>query len=426
MTVGQQRLNVFRAAAAIWGNVIDSNQTIRVLAFFDPLQCTANSGALGMAAPYASFRDFGAGKPATWYPVALAEKLAGADFGPMLNPADRYEVIAVFNSALGTPGCLQTVRWYYGVDRNVPSGHLDLLSTVVHEIGHGLGFTQGPTNRITGVRPQGFPSVWEHFLLDLTQKKTWLLMDDTERQASSVNTGNLVWSGGATLAAVPQVLSLRPELQVFYPSSLPTPPEQLNVAEPAAFGGPLTPTGVTGYLQPAIDTGGVLVTDACETLTAESAASMKGHVALIDRGNCSFTLKATNVQMAGAIGAVIVNNTPDGLMPVAGVDPFVTIPVVGVTQALGNSLREQLRFRGRGVSPVRVNIRRNPKIRSGTTDGYPQMYAPPVISPGSSVAHWDVSMDPNQLMEPFYTPDMSWALVPPMDLTKSLLTDLGW
>ncbi len=89
-------------------------------------------------------------------------------------------------------------------------------------------------------------------------------------------------------------------------------------------------------------------------------------------------------------------------------------------------LREQLRFRGRSVGPVRVTMRRNPSIRSGTTAGYPRMYAPPVLSPGSSVAHWDVSMNPDQLMEPFYTPDMSLALVPPYDLTRSLLTDIGW
>src|SRR5262245_17541935 len=51
-TVGQQRFNVFQLAANIWGATLTSSQTIRVLAFFDPLPCNANGAVLGAAVPY--------------------------------------------------------------------------------------------------------------------------------------------------------------------------------------------------------------------------------------------------------------------------------------------------------------------------------------------------------------------------------------
>jgi hypothetical protein len=49
------------------------------------------------------------------------------------------------------------------------------------------------------------------------------------------------------------------------------------------------------------------------------------------------------------------------------------------------------------------------------------MYAPSVVQAGSSVSHWDTSLVPDQLLEPFYT-------VPIHDpsLTLDALVDLGW
>ena len=44
-TVGQQRLNVFVKAGQIWDSILQSPVTIRVQASFDPLPCSASSGA---------------------------------------------------------------------------------------------------------------------------------------------------------------------------------------------------------------------------------------------------------------------------------------------------------------------------------------------------------------------------------------------
>src|SRR5439155_5698151 len=142
-TIGQQRLNVFQYAANIWGGLLPSSVQINVVAQFNPLTCTATSGVLGSAGPIQVFRDF-AGAPfaGTWYHVAEANKLAAVD----LNPASN-DINATFNSSLGTASCLPQ-GWYYGFDGNEGSA-IELLPVVLHEIGHGLGFST-TTNGQTG------------------------------------------------------------------------------------------------------------------------------------------------------------------------------------------------------------------------------------------------------------------------------------
>ncbi len=54
------------------------------------------------------------------------------------------------------------------------------------------------------------------------------------------------------------------------------------------------------------------------------------------------------------------------------------------------------------------------------------LYAPSSYSAGSSVAHWDISASPNQLMEPVYNDDLSHQVAPPDDLTLPFLQDIGW
>jgi hypothetical protein len=298
-----------------------------------------------------------------------------------------------------------------------------LATTVLHELGHGVGFTVGPTNGETGARALGLPSVWEASLRDVNTGKHWLDMTDAERQASAANTNNLVWTGGAAVAAASMVLDGRPEVEILAPGEL----QGAFEAQAAAFGPPLDISSVSGFLMPALDTAAAPSNlDACEPLTAQSALSVNGRIALVDRGTCLFTVKVKNVQDAGAIGALVANNVPVGLPSMAGSDPSITIPSLGITQALGNALREQLRFRGRTVSPVRVSLQRSSFIRAGTTAGFPRMYAPSPYQPGSSVSHWDISLDPNQLMEPFDTGDNSLNVTPPDDLTFPLLTDIGW
>jgi hypothetical protein len=58
-----------------------------------------------------------------------------------------------------------------------------------------------------------------------------------------------------------------------------------------------------------------------------------GKIALVDRRTCTFMVKVKNAQLAGAKGVIAANNVPDGLPPMGGTDPTITIPSIGVSDA---------------------------------------------------------------------------------------------
>jgi hypothetical protein len=89
-------------------------------------------------------------------------------------------------------------------------------------------------------------------------------------------------------------------------------------------------------------------TDGCETITG-----VAGKIALIDRGTCNFTVKVKNAQTAGAIGALIANNTPlDGTVGMSGTDGTITIPALSVSFETGEQIRTEL---GNGAVTVTMN-----------------------------------------------------------------------
>ncbi len=81
-----------------------------------------------------------------------------------------------------------------------------------------------------------------------------------------------------------------------------------------------TPAGVTG----------------CNA--ADFAGFAAGNIALIARGTCTFAIKATNAYNAGATAVVIYNNAPGVINGTLGNDFTLDIPVVAVTQAVGQEL----------------------------------------------------------------------------------------
>jgi hypothetical protein len=161
-TLGQQRLNAFQHAANIWGATLTSDEQIWIIAFFDPLDCTATGAVLGAAGADHYWADTPGAKPNTWYPAALADKLASADLDP-----NAFDIFALFNSDLGKVGCLTGRPFYLGLDNNHGQA-IDLVAVLLHEFGHGLGFSVFPTSGTSGARALGLPSVWEEFMHDNT------------------------------------------------------------------------------------------------------------------------------------------------------------------------------------------------------------------------------------------------------------------
>jgi hypothetical protein len=129
----------FEYAVSIWERLIDSPVPIYIQANWR----TKPQNVLGSAGPTDFEKNFdGAPRKNIYYPISLAEKIQRVE----LTGPDRPDMIAEFN---------KDINWYFGTDGNTPLQLYDFVSVVLHEIGHGLGFT-------------GF-----FFALDLTGGYSW-------------------------------------------------------------------------------------------------------------------------------------------------------------------------------------------------------------------------------------------------------------
>jgi len=433
-TLGAQRWNVYQRVAQIWGAALQSNVTITVNAGWEALDCNATAATLGSAAPWNYWHDFDGGVPGTWYPQALANKLAGINLSEG-QPDDgsgfgNVDIVTQFNVNLGKTGCLDGTPFYLGLDGKAGS-QVNFMITLLHELGHGLGFSINFTNSATGQRVladasayapvgsnEGLPSIWETFMYDNTLGRTWLnTSGDAERKASSVNNLNLAWNGPNAVAGYAQLTGAA--LRVSTPAQ--GTPSAFSFGQ-AAFGPAVSVPMALGNV---VDT----ASQACAPLAANS---LKGKVAVIDRGNCPFVGKAKVAQDAGAVGVIIVNNAPGVAPGMSGADATVVIPTVSVSQADGATLRTMITAAvkyGSRSTPGMVNasLGLDGRVKTGAdAGGRPLLFAPNPYVAGSSVSHWDVSAFPNLLMEPNINSDLTTILVPPYDLTLPLLKDIGW
>ena len=446
-TLGQQRLNALQFAADIWGATIDTNVTVEILVSFVPLACNATGATLASAGTIYIWSDFpaigpfpGAEFPATWYGQALTNKRFGQDVNPVPictntgNPCTAHadcalpapaglctnaDIRARFNLNLGAPNCLAGLPFYLGLDNNHGSNSIDVVTTALHEFGHGFGFQQF-ASVVNGSQILGQTDIYGRQLLDTTTNKTWNQMTNAERAASAINARRVVWTGDQVETEVPSVLDLGvPNLRVNSPGSI---AGNFSVGG-AQFGPPLTAGGMSGDLVAAIDPI-IAVTsptafDACSPLS--NAGDVAGKIALVDRGACTFVVKALNVQAAGAIGMVVADNAVGNPPPdLGGIDPTITIPAVRVTQGDGTTLRNNL------ASGVNVTMLLDLTIRAGADgQGRAQLNAPNPVVQGSSISHWDPITRPNQLMEPAINGDLTHNLTG-VDLSLALMRDIGW
>ncbi|HEX7829067.1 MAG TPA: PA domain-containing protein [Thermoanaerobaculia bacterium] len=410
-TLGAQRLAVFEAAAARWQNLIDTNVDVIVNATFAPIAgCTETEGVLGQASPVVWKHSFvNAPKENVWYPIALANKFAGVDLEPQ-----RADIFTQFNASVDDATCLGASNWYYGLDGN-HGDHSDLYVVVLHELAHGLGISGAAS--APGFR-EGRPSVSDTLTYDESLGLRWEQMSDVQRSVSVTNTGNLTWDGPNVRTIAPRMLTAITTLTVTEPALI---ARNYDIGT-ASFGVPVNVATMSGRLVGADDAANVDGPSTVDGCTAYSnAGAVAGKVAVVDRGTCTFVVKARNAQAAGAIGLVVIDNRRDTCTPpgMGNTDDAsdVTIPVISISASDGDALRPQL------GNTVNGTLRIDPTQLAGAAkSGRVRLYAPCTIQGGSSTHHWDVVATPNLLMEPSISSDLSHGV----DLTLYQLLDIGW
>ncbi|MBN1888840.1 MAG: DNRLRE domain-containing protein [Thermoflexales bacterium] len=178
----------FDYAVSIWASQINSSVPIVINACWTTLE----PGVLGYGgAPYR--RNFtNAPRSSTWYPVALANALAGYDLN-----GSNAEINVGYSSEF---------NWYYGTDGNTPSDRYDFASVVLHEVCHGLGFSGSMevSGGLGSWGSNGDPDIYDRFtengsgqsLLD-----TGLFPNPSTALAAQLTSGNLYFDGPNANAA---------------------------------------------------------------------------------------------------------------------------------------------------------------------------------------------------------------------------------
>lgn len=149
----------FDRAFAIWETQLVSDIPIRVRARW---RSDLSSSTLGSASPGSYYTNFpGAPRLNTYYPVALAEKIARRALNSDADP----DIVCNFSA---------TANWYLGATGDIAAGQYDLTSVVLHELGHGLGvigsFGVSGTEGRYGLS-NGLPMIYDQYVENLLGQK---------------------------------------------------------------------------------------------------------------------------------------------------------------------------------------------------------------------------------------------------------------
>ena len=112
-----------------WPNDLDTSQTSATLANAQARSVVNNTPGIA---------------PNIWHPIPLAERLAGTQSCKFAGGnCDAPAILINFNPRIDTNAGLGSIDWYYGLDVTGVGNDIDFISTALHEMTHGLGFSSG-------------------------------------------------------------------------------------------------------------------------------------------------------------------------------------------------------------------------------------------------------------------------------------------
>ena len=399
-TLGEQRMNVFKKAAQLWGDALISVPPIVVSASFAPLSCSTNQIMLGQARFTSSRQNSPGSPPNMWVPIALANALAGTD----LNGSDE-EIDAMFNGGLSQ--CSMNLQnWYYGLDA-MAGDDIDLLSVVLHEFGHGLGFAS-VLDPADGVAPSGLLDVFAANVYDNGTNTAWTDMTDGQRAASAQNARHLVWAGQNVARQMPQVLAMGSPTLGATPA--------LSALSGHVTEGEFGPYPVVKPVSAVLKVGKVVA-------PCTMSGSLTNAVALFAATTlCPPVQIAAMAQQAGAVGALfedpVGTDPPFAVSVLPSVQNYgpVKIPVASVSTHDFDALSA-----AGGTTTLALGAVADQRVGAdpmGRTD----LFASAPVLGASTLSHWDPLARPDLLMEP------QIASKAPHDQRMELAAfrDIGW
>ena len=168
-----------QAAVDIWSENFASTVPVNVNVKWGS---SSSYGVLASASAKNNFSNFnGAPDKTLYYASALANALAGRDLDPT---SPEIEILITSNAP-----------WYYGTYGNCPARSFDLVSVILHEMGHGLGFVSGNYyDAFSGFGRVDQPTPFDAYA-QLPDGRRLADMPSPSLEAGKAMTSDLVWSG---------------------------------------------------------------------------------------------------------------------------------------------------------------------------------------------------------------------------------------
>lgn len=180
-------------AVSILESVLPPDLNITIKATWNKI---TSSGVLGNSSitAFAAGWSIDAFKPDAYYPVSVAEKIAGKS----LNEDHEADIELIINS---------TINWYYGTDGKTPITRYDLVTVIIHELCHGLGFfdSMDVENNSGSYGLGTIPVIYDLFVENLDGKRlvdTLIYNQNSRELYNELVGGNLFFNGPLTKSAL--------------------------------------------------------------------------------------------------------------------------------------------------------------------------------------------------------------------------------